>query len=504
MLNTSDLPFALTAESLADWLGLLDKLPASRASTQLSHALKHLKNAKAEPATLLPLLIGLIPLTLKLSSTLNTTQLSEQSSKERQTKAAKLCMQLPRQLSLLFCHQAESEKLDDADLLTAVYYGLQMIGHCMRFYARQFEMPSATLWKKSATLYKLAMYSDSLKAPQACTISEFADLSSISSVIQRNILFSLFNPTLFAADEIDTLFLLAGQLAPRLGIGSPREFTNINFCWDLADDMPPFSLKHVKNQFSNDQLAISSRAIGHALQIGEISSELSRKSQARLALFLTSYDQIFSSIIPGLPVRSEMIAGMANISAFLQEQSKLVKIMKLSSQITGAQGLKADMTLVPLEHERNVFETANHPFMQQQKSFGKPINVLRTPNQNFVVVDGMAFDCATGDLVLLYKEQHPNTLLVVRQQHQHDLTGSVHILLERLSSQCELLSYSDDNGNHNVIVIGENTASPEVLMSAGKYTIGSSFRLDDGRKLRLTACLESHDNFVRFKFTFDS
>jgi hypothetical protein len=504
MLNTSELPFALTAESLADWLDLLDKLPASRASTQLSQALKQLKNIKAQPAVVLPVLIGLIPLTLKLSNSLNTSLFAEQSTQERQAKAAKLCMKLPRQLSLLFCQLAETEELDETALLTAIYHGLQMIGQCMRFYARLFEMPSATLWKKSATLYKLAMYSDGLKAPQPCTLSDFAAQTSIETVIQRNILFSLFNPTLFDVDEIDTLFLLAGQLAPRLGLGSPREFASVDFCWDLADDMPPFRLKHVKNQFSNDHLAINSRAIGHALQIGEISSELPRKSQARLALFLTSFDQIFSSIIPGLPIRSELVVGMPNISAYLLEQSKLVKIMKLSSQVAGAQVVKADMTLVPLEHQRNVFEAANHPFMQQQKSFGKTVNVLRSPNQNYVVIDGMAFDCATSDLVLLCKEQHPNALLVVRNQHQHDLTGSTHILLEKLSSQCDLYSYSTDDGSYYAIVIGENTANPEVFLASGKYAIGSTFRLDEGRILRLTACLESNDTFVRFRFSFDS
>lgn len=503
MLKPSELPFALTPESLADWLGLLEKLPASRASTQFSQTLKLLKHSKVQAETLLPLLIQMIPQTLQLANSLNSSLPSEAKNPEKLSKASKLCMQLPRQLSLLFCQLVESDKLNNESLQTAIYHGLQLIGHCMLCYARQYEMASATLWKKSATLYKLALYSDVHKLEQASQINDFSAQSSIENVMQRNILFSLLNPAMFASEEIDDIFLLACQMAPQLTMGSPREFAGIGFCWDLASDAPPTPLKHIKNQFTSDQLLINCRDIGHTLQLNDIGSNLSRKSQARLALFLTGYDQIFSSIIPGLPSRAEMIVGLDHITTYLQERSKLVKILNMSAQVAGIPVLKADMSLVPLEHQRNVFETANHPFMQQQQSIGRPINVLRTPNQNYLVVDGKAFDCATGDLVLLHKEQHPDILLVVRWHNPHDLSGSTHILLEKVSNQFELQAYDSGNGVRYAILTADKNAPTEVFLCSEKYTVGSNIQLLTGKNLRLTACLETNDMFVRCRFSVD-
>lgn len=504
MVNTNELPFKLSRESLAGWLTVLERLPPARAATQLSQVLKQLKLQGLDPGLMLDLLNDMIPSTLQLAKALYTSLSSEGKEQEKLNKVGKLSMQLPRQLGLLFCQLAESDKLGSNDLQTAVYHALQLIGHCMFFYARQYESPSATLWKKSALLFKQALYGDFHKSTQASKSALFSPQASIENVIQRNILFSLMNPTTFERDEIEGIFELAAQLAPRLELFSPREFNQNGFCWDLTSDQPPAALKHVKNQLTSDQLAISCRNIGNALQLGEINVELSRMTQAKLALFLTGYDQIFSSIIPGLPSRSELVAGLKDITHYLMEQSKLARIQNLSAQLAGPHVLKRDMSLVPLEHQRNVFESANHPFMQKPHGLGKPVFVLRTPNQNYLVIDGMAFDCITGDLVILYKEQHPNVLLIVRQQRQHDISGSTHILLEKISAQFEQYGYNSETGVRYLLLSGEAGKSPEIFLGSEKLSIGKSIELLDGRKLLLTACLESNDLFSRFRISFDS
>lgn len=503
MITNTELPFSLTGGSLASWLALQDCLPPAKAATHLSMVLKVLKNSTQEPKQLLPVTIELIPLTLKLANILIANLSVEGRSQEKLGKAGKLSMHLPRQLSLVLCQLVESEKLDGDQLQVAIFHGLQMIGHCLLFYARLYERPSATLWKKSAILFKQAWYGDFHKQKQTTPIDDFSTLTSIENVAQRNILFCLMNPTLFDKNEIDGLFAEACQLAHQLEFTSPREFNQIGFCWDLASDMPPAPLKHVKNQLSKDQLVISCRTIGHSLQIGEIGTSLSRKTQARLALFLTGYDQIFSTIIPGLPSRSMLISGFKNIVQYQQEQSKLSKIQNLSAQVSGGHSQKRDMSLVPLEHQRNVFESVDRPFMHQTQLLGRQVNVLRTPNQNYSIIDGKTFDCITGDLVMLCKEQHPNALMIVRQQRQNDVSGSTHVLLEKISHQCEIYGYSDDKNIRYLLMIGENTAHPEVFMAGDKLSIGDRIELIDGRNLVLTQCLEASDLFNRFRVSFD-
>lgn len=502
MLNASNLPFDLTPKSLSDWLALIERLPASRSSTLMLQALKQLKANRGNPAQLLPLLILLTPRTLQLADELNNALNIETKDPEKQNKAAKLCIQLIRQLGLLFCQLAESEKLSGDDLQNAIYYALHVIGHCMRLYAKQYEMASATLWKKSGILYRMALFGDIQNLELANLTAELASLPTIENVVQRNLLFYILSPGQFEKGEIDGIFELAGQQAPRLRIGSPHVFTSICFYWDLSSDVPPAPLKHVKNQFTSDHLAINCRDVGHSLHFGELTLMLSRKTQAKLVLILTCYDQIFSSIVPGLPSRAEIMVGLKSIFFYLQEQSRLSKIMNVSAQISGAPMLKRDLSLVPLEHQRNVFEVSNHSFVQDQPGSGKAIFVLRTPNQNYLVIDGKAYDCTTGDLVLLCKAQHPNTLFVVREQRQHDLSGSTHILLEKLANQCELHHIVQDDDVRPAIISETQGGKPEIYLGSGKHSVGDKMTLENGKTLRLLACLEANEFFVRFQFSF--
>lgn len=503
MTNNSGLPFALTNASLAEWLGLLDKLPLSRAANQLNQVLKQLKNLDCNATELLPLLIDLTPLTLRLASNLNTVILAETNASDKSAKAIKLCLQLPRQLSLIFCQSIEGGSVSEADLPDAIFHALQLIGYCNDLYALHYEMQSATLWKKSALLYQLTIANACLTTPIASRIDEFKTQATIEAVFKRNLLFSVINPTVYSPEEIKLFFPLTNQLAPKLELCSGTHADNFGFYWDLNSDSVPCPAKHVNRPLPDGFLGINAQAIGHALHIGEIGTDLPRNSQNKLALHLTGYGQIFSSIIPGLPSRSDLILGFSKICAYLQEQNKLVKIRQLSAQISGTQLPKRNMSLVPLEHERNVFETTERPFSNPQ-AYGRTVNILKTPHPSFTVAEGRTFDCSTGDVALVYKEQHPDMLVIIRQQSEHDLTGSTHILLEKIPGPCGIYSFSTASDPQQVIVVGEDGAAPEAILPSGKYSIGTALALSIGKTLRLKACLEANAFFARFRVSFDS
>ncbi len=504
MTNNSGLPFDLTEQSRAEWLKMLGALPSSRAASQLNQVLKQLKSVKLESPELMPLLVDLIPLTLHLSRNLAAVALAEDASSSAKTlKVGKLCMQLPRQLALIFCQVLENQELDSASTANAIYFALQLIGHCARYYALFHDAPSATLWKKSAMLYDMAVADNFLDKGQGQKLGEFKHQANIEAVVKRNLLFSILLPNLYGIDEIKRLFQFANEQGQWLEIGSQLT-SACDFYWDLHGDLPPCPVRNVKQPKPEGYLAIACTRLGQALQLGEISSGLPPVAQNKLALPLSGYEQVFSSIVPGPPSLMRLVLGFGGICAYLSEQNKLAKIMQLGAQAHDAKILKRNMTLVPLEHERNVFDNVEQPFTRPQSS-GRAVNILKTPNKAFWVAEGKAFDCATGELALLCKEQQPAVLAIIRRQSVHDVSGAMHILLELVPGVGHIYTYSNDTGQQQrLVMIGEDDPFPEVFLASGKYVLGGKLTLSVDKTLRLTACLESNAFYARYRVSFDS
>lgn len=499
MTTNSNLPFEMTTNVLTDWLQGLSTLPNTLAAYQLGQALTQLKEQKSQANKLLPILISLTPLTLRFSIGLSAAVSGKTHSSDNCLKLAKLSVQLPRQLALLFCQLAESDALKANALNTCIYYALQMIGYSLRCYNLSYETPSASLWKKSASLYKLAVANNCLTQPQQTKLAEFKTQTTIASVLRRNLLFTILSPTLFKSEEISHFFRLANESAHLLDISEARETSDFGFYWDLNHDMPPCPVKKNQRYLPDGFIALDSKRISRELQMGTISTPLSPGTQNKLALILSGYHQVFGSISPGLPSSSKLIAGFGSVCTYLQEQSKLSKINQLSSQLLESKSLDFDLSLVPLEHQRDVIDAACRPFTKQQ-NLGKPVNLLNTPNKTYLIAESRSLECWMGDIALLYKEQHPVSLAIIRQHHFNDLSYANHFLLEQLPGNCNIYSIANSAINSYAILVGENSSNPQVFLAAGKYSIDSKISLTIGRSLHLTACIESNRFIARFKF----
>lgn len=503
MATDSNLPFEMTTDALNDWLQGLSALSTTQAAHQLSQALKQLKEQKCPDSELLPLLVNLTPLTLHFSMSLSAAVASEPHLSDKAFKLGKLSMQLPRQLALLFCQLAEAKELEAGALQACIYYALQLIGYSLRCYNLFYEMPSASLWKKSASLYKLAAENNFLTQPQHTKLAEFKTQSNIESVLKRNLLFTLLAPTLFKSEEISHFFQLANESAHLLEISVEQDMHDFGFYWDLKSDMPPCPVKKNYRSLPDDFMALDSKRISQELQLGTIATPLSPGTQNKLALILSGYRQVFGAIIPGLPSSSRLIAGFESICSYLQDQNKLSKISQLSSQLPESKGPEFNLSLVPLEHQRNVFDADDRPFTKQQ-NLGKAVNLLKTPNKAYLIAESRSLECWTGDIALLYKAQHPESLAIIRQQIFNDLSNANHFLLEQIPGSCNIYSIANRAIESNAILVGENSTSPQVFLAAGKYNIDSKIPLTIGKSLQLTACIESNGFFARFKFNFSS
>lgn len=501
MTSANTLPFELTQESLAVWLDSLTALPHFQAANQLNLALKSLKNAEFKTADVLPALINLTPLTLLFSNSLSLAIKQDSAASEKSLKLGKLSMQLPRQLALLFCQLNDTQQLSNQDQQTAIYYALQLIGYSLRYYSLFYEVPSNTLWKKSAELYKQSVALDALNTTHTSKINDFKPQSSIGSVIKRNLLFSILNPSLHATDEINPLFQLANQHGYLLEISSAADSHEFGFYWDLQGDQPPCPIRKPALSLPNGFMAINAQHLSHELHLGTLTTSITHNAQNKLALLLSGYRQVFHSITPGLPSRTKLIAGFKACCQYLQELDKLAKINQLSSQHPHSRTLDRNFSLVPLEHQRNVFENSDQTANQQPLA-GQFVNLHKTPNKQYSVAERRNLDCLTGDIVLLYKEQHPVSIAIIRQQALNDFNNSNQLLLEHLPGSCLIYSLSEQKKHEFAIVIAEDTPHRQVFLPPGKYTLNSNIQLLIDKSLQLTACLESNSFYARFRFNF--
>jgi cyclic-di-GMP-binding protein len=496
-MTANDLPFSLSTDSLAAWLDTLASQPPASAANQLNHVLKQLRNDPSEAACLLPLFINLTPPCLFLSNSLSPINLAEANHKltSKSIKVAKLVTQMLRQLALGFCMLAESGKLDTTQQQLAIYYALQLIGHCLHSYHLLYEIPSSSLWKKSAALYCLAAETHSLEQSQSPKLQEFKAQPTIAAVLKRNILFSIFKPTHYTTPEINQLFQLANQHygSLDLGAGHDRDF---GYYWNLEGD-EPCVIKHTHKRLPEGFLAIDCRQLTDSFQQNTFKAKLKPTTQARLELQLSHYEDVFKSMQIGSSSVYQLLTGLPSVCRYFQEQDKLTKIQSLS---TGGKPQIRSLGLVPLDKDKDYFESRHIP--NKAPLPFKKVNLMRTDSNRFAIIQSRALDCAIGDIALLYKERQPPALAVIRQMTMHDLSGDLHVLLEYIEGSCSIFAFTTTSGasSHALVINGE-TDDPEVILPPDKYSVDSKLVLKHGITLYLNACLEYNASFVRFKIS---
>ncbi|WP_150047682.1 hypothetical protein [Methylomonas rhizoryzae] len=487
-------PADVNANAIAAWLSELGGLPQVQAAHQLHHALKELKSAPIAPEQLLQTLQQLSPLTLHFCHNLPAAALAEPLQNGKALKLAKLILQLPKQMSLLLCQLIESKSLSAATSGQAVYYALQMIGHALRCHALCRETPSTTLWKKTAFLYRHSVADPVFKQIQTSKIPEFKPQSTIESVLKRNLLFSLFTHQALCAEETEAAFGLAGQLAELLQI-SPQRQNDTIFYWEVDKIYAPMLLPHPRKPVSFSAVFLEVQRLGQELQLGTMHTRLSTASLNRLALAFTGHRKVFNAIVPGPPLPSRLIGGFADICNFVQELNKLLRIMDLSAQLRNDDARSYGYSLVPLEHQRSTF--AMPPNLLQKQQGGRQVNVMKTTSGAYLIAENRNLDFRTGDLGLLYREQHPLTLSIIRQQV--DNQNACQLLLEPIPGTCTCYPIA---GNSHALLIGEQGPNPQVFLHGGKYAVGDEIQFSLGPKIRLTACLESTPYYSRFNCQF--
>ncbi len=279
MKDYESLPFSLDTESLAGWLETLTSLPPAIAASQLSQILNLLEKCKAKPRLSYPLLVILTSPILFLSnglSGLNTAKDNRPLTK-KSIKFAKLGLKLLRQLAFAFSKLVESKELSDMQMQMAIYYALQLNGYYLRNCYLLYEIPSDSLWKKSAVLYKLANVTQVLNQNLTPNVTEFRSLNSIINVLKRNLLFSLFQPSQYTAEEIGELFRLSSRYFDLVEIGG-EQAGGFCFYWNLEGEEPS-AVKGSNKRLPTGFMAIDCRPFANALHQSTIKTTLKPKTR---------------------------------------------------------------------------------------------------------------------------------------------------------------------------------------------------------------------------------
>jgi hypothetical protein len=113
-----------------------------------------------------------------------------------------------------------------------------------------------------------------------------------------------------------------------------------------------------------------------------------------------------------------------------------------------------------------------------------------------------SLDCLTGDIVLLYKEQHPVSLAIIRQQQVNELSNTKQLLLEQVVGGCFIRNLTESKHHGFAVVVAEGSDQQQVFLPPGKYLLNNDINLLIDRAMQLTACLESNEFYARFHFKY--
>ncbi len=492
----SPIPFDLSTDSLDAWLESISSLSPVNAGSQLNKAVNTLRKSGDDGHLLYPLLVKLTPISLHLS---NSLAITAQNNPGKSSKIAKLSLQLLRNLSLAFHSLIDEEPLEIDPKLQSVYFALQLTGQHLRISNLFHEIPSTTLWNMSGELYVFALENQLLRQAISCKIVEFKSQSTIEAVLKRNLLLTILSSHALSDSDNQALYSFCNRYFNDLDYGDQNGF----FSWNYTGSLPGQSAQAISNR---NELMLDTSKLSERVQTKEISGSFSSTAYEQILRNLSGYQKLMIDSIPSVPIIFNMLSGLSDISAFLQEREKLIKIHKLSSELKEEKHIY-DMSLEPLEHEKNFFnssvETLEKTTSPATIMMGQPIKCLRTTQENFLIIESRKTDLMTGSLIILINKNNAIIPGIIRQQKAIKETNTARLLIEKFQGQLTAYSSNSDNEkNKPIIVANESSVQPEVFLPPDKYHCGNvlEFNFKTARLLSLT---EFSPEFVRFRISFD-
>lgn len=500
---TTKLPFELSTDSVTNWLQSLSQLNSVNSANQLNKAVKQLRSAQTESSELLDTLILLSPtilfITANVEQSLEVESVKNDSKKS--LKIEKLCIQLLRNISLAFCISSENKTLTTDERSQALFYALQFIGHTLCQSACFHQFSSSTLWKKTAELYQVANNEGIFEQEIQHKVKEFKQQPTIKTVIQRNCLFALFNANNFASSQIKELFAIANQHAHLLNLTKTTSATSV-FLWDLAN--PNGQAPYLTNnpyQAAGSTIEIELSQFLAPIQTKAFSSQLEKQVLDAISSRLSAYTKDINAALPSAFIINHLLTGFENITEHLAKIEKLNKIHQFSSEYADEKPVNS-MSLEPMEFEKSHLNTKSdlsNPNQQITPShLAKPVKILKTPNEQFLIAETPPLNCAIGEITLLCSTESPIELGIIRQIKSHTNANSSHILIEKITGAPSFVQINTPAIANNKAILINNKQSSELYIAPCKMPKGIQIISNSEQKYTLNNLVDYSPYYMNY------
>lgn len=484
-MDSYQLPFELTTKAATDWLHSISHLKNINSASQLNKAIKQLKLIDKQEKLVLDILLLMTSTVLSTCSTIELSLATDRGIKAtaKSRKIEKLCNQLLKQFSLTISHLTCKKSFTTENQQDAIYIALQTIGFSQRLSATLHQPPSSSLWKKTGELYFLAQNKSILSQEIKHQIKEFNNQSTIESVIKRNLLFSIFAPYQCPPIQINTLFLFTQQHSNILGLNTSKT-KGCHYLWNPLSHAPPHQDCEQKEVTA---LNIDTSKTLALCQSTSLSSHIDKKTLSHMVNQLTGHEELINTVLPSMLDINHYFIGLPEISDFLTTISKLNKIQLLSSQYTEYQP-EDPLFTTPASFEKSTSSSSSKENLLEE---AKSTKILQTKDDTFIVAETNKIDCHIGETFLICKSVNSFELGIIRQLRTTNQSGTIHILIEKITGIPSLLQIeTPEIPGRCALIIQNEHSSPILILPPCKLSIGSEILSSSGKSYFLDKLID--------------
>ncbi len=473
------LQFELSTHAATEWLQSLSHSNSVNAANQLNKVIKELRAINSESDEVFKILTRLTPTVLFITANIESSLLKEKTkTRVNPQKIEKLCIQLLRNLSLAFYSFTDNEALTVDNQNQALYTALQLLGYTQRTAAIFHQFSSNSIWQVISELYQLADQRHILHQQIDIKIKEFKLLPTIETVIKRNLLFSMLSPYQHSSDQTKELFTLSEQHAPLLNLNRDNSSNNI-FDWEPENQTPPVVINSIQ-AYNNTSIKIDPSSLLALIQSTSFKSALEQETLKTIIEKLSGFSVIKKPQASALLI-NRMVVGFHTITEYLEKVEKLNKIEQLSSQMEHSSFHKTGKE-EPMDFTKNIIDSPPIP-AQSSSSLDKllaetkSVKIIKTKQPQFIIAETHSINCHIGDITLLCTSNTHHELGIIRQTRITNQSGTIHILIEKMSGHPFLLLVkSPETTDNKMICIQKIGTLPEVYLPGSTFSNGAQIK----------------------------
>lgn len=502
MTRHLDLPSIINADSISNWLSLVNFIETIPASNELLSALNLLSKLHGNDHDLLAGLKVIEPLVhqncdkLILLLAQSSPDPGHLSTKSR--KIARLNAMLIRALCLAYINALGQKSMPDQEKTETLAKILRLITESIQANSLYYNRGSTTLWKKMGGLYELAIRENLLEKTVTDHSNDASKNTKLVSLFKQSLILDLLNAYQAPFNKRTALFDIAIKYADKLDI-SEQATTHHTFIWDTRTELPILS-GQAESSGSNPVYINTDPLTQH---LKKIHPELIGRDSWFFPNWqkLNGYREILDSLTPSMPRYFEVVVGMEACLELIKQLTKLSNLKRLSALPEQSNNLN-DIELEPLKDINTGHIDLSGSGLS---STIERANIQPARFENFCSAQIRHASIRINTLVLILSNQKPPDLGIVRAQQANPNDSIGWALLEKLPGNLRTVVIRYNERISRGLLLRRENGALSVLFPAARYSSGDKLEItgDNPRTLTLERLEETNDQFICFQARVD-